>query len=127
MLPGWLLIALVPFADTEFRASAESTRLRTPAQTAIWVWCWRRQYPRRGQDTTTEAFRERMLGENRVLIRVKPQRVVRPPSPLIHRPLPWLANGQLVRQTGLPGQRRNLPAPGPSRAPGSPICVQGNP
>jgi PPOX class probable F420-dependent enzyme len=35
-------------------------------------------YRRRGQDTTTEAFRERMLTENRVLIRIKPQRVVRP-------------------------------------------------
>ena len=81
MLPGWLLIALVPFADAEFRASAESTRLRTPAQTAIWVGCWRRQYPRRGQDTTIDAFRERMLGENRVLIRIKPQRVVRRPIP----------------------------------------------
>jgi PPOX class probable F420-dependent enzyme len=34
-------------------------------------------YRRRGQDTTTEAFRERMLNENRVLIRVKTQRVVR--------------------------------------------------
>jgi PPOX class probable F420-dependent enzyme len=37
-------------------------------------------YRRRGQDTTTEAFRERMIGENRVLIRVKTQRVVRPAS-----------------------------------------------
>ena len=38
-------------------------------------------YRRRGQDTTTEAFRERMLGENRVLIRITPQRVVpRPPQ-----------------------------------------------
>jgi PPOX class probable F420-dependent enzyme len=35
-------------------------------------------YARRGQDTTTEEFRRRMLHENRVLIRVKPQRVVRP-------------------------------------------------
>jgi PPOX class probable F420-dependent enzyme len=35
-------------------------------------------YRRRGQDTTTAAFRERMLSENRVLIRVKTQRVVRP-------------------------------------------------
>jgi PPOX class probable F420-dependent enzyme len=35
-------------------------------------------YSRRGQDTTTEAFRERMVSENRVLIRVRPQRVVRP-------------------------------------------------
>jgi PPOX class probable F420-dependent enzyme len=37
-------------------------------------------YGRRGQDTTTEAFRERMRSENRVLIRVKTQRVVRPSS-----------------------------------------------
>jgi PPOX class probable F420-dependent enzyme len=37
-------------------------------------------YRRRGQDTTTEAFRERMRSENRVLIRVKAQRVLRPPS-----------------------------------------------
>jgi len=37
-------------------------------------------YGRRGQDTTTETFRERMLSENRVLIRVKTQRVVRPNS-----------------------------------------------
>ncbi|HLZ32065.1 MAG TPA: TIGR03618 family F420-dependent PPOX class oxidoreductase [Chloroflexota bacterium] len=35
-------------------------------------------YRRRGQDTTTDAFRERMLSENRVLIRVKTSRVVRP-------------------------------------------------
>jgi PPOX class probable F420-dependent enzyme len=35
-------------------------------------------YRRRGQDTSTEAFRERMLGENRVLIRIKTERVVRP-------------------------------------------------
>ena len=35
-------------------------------------------YRRRGQDTTTDAFRERMTSENRVLIRIKPQRVVRP-------------------------------------------------
>ncbi|MBV8716041.1 MAG: PPOX class F420-dependent oxidoreductase [Chloroflexi bacterium] len=35
-------------------------------------------YARRGQDTSTEEFRQRMLNENRVLIRVKPQRVVRP-------------------------------------------------
>jgi PPOX class probable F420-dependent enzyme len=35
-------------------------------------------YRRRGQDTTTDAFRQRMLNENRVLIRIKPQRVVRP-------------------------------------------------
>jgi PPOX class probable F420-dependent enzyme len=36
-------------------------------------------YRRRGQDTTTEAFRERMRRENRVLIRVRPTRVVRSP------------------------------------------------
>jgi PPOX class probable F420-dependent enzyme len=35
-------------------------------------------YARRGQDTSTEEFRQRMLNENRVLIRVKPDRVVRP-------------------------------------------------
>jgi PPOX class probable F420-dependent enzyme len=35
-------------------------------------------YARRGQDTTTEEFRQRMLHENRVLLRIKPQRVVRP-------------------------------------------------
>jgi PPOX class probable F420-dependent enzyme len=35
-------------------------------------------YRRRGQDTTTDAFRERMRSENRVLIRITPQRVVRP-------------------------------------------------
>jgi PPOX class probable F420-dependent enzyme len=35
-------------------------------------------YRRRGQDTTTDAFRERMLSENRVLLRVKPERVVLP-------------------------------------------------
>ena len=34
-------------------------------------------YARRGQDTTTEAFRERMLNENRVLIRIKTERVAR--------------------------------------------------
>jgi PPOX class probable F420-dependent enzyme len=34
-------------------------------------------YGRRGQDTTTEEFRQRMLTENRVLIRIKTQRVVR--------------------------------------------------
>jgi PPOX class probable F420-dependent enzyme len=34
-------------------------------------------YARRGQDTSTEAFRQRMESENRVLIRVAPQRVVR--------------------------------------------------
>jgi PPOX class probable F420-dependent enzyme len=37
-------------------------------------------YSRRGQDTTTQAFHERMLKENRVLIRVKVERVVRPSS-----------------------------------------------
>jgi PPOX class probable F420-dependent enzyme len=37
-------------------------------------------YRRRGQDTSTDAFRERMTTENRVLIRIKPQRVVRPPT-----------------------------------------------
>jgi PPOX class probable F420-dependent enzyme len=35
-------------------------------------------YTRRGQDTSTEQFRQRMLTENRVLIRVKPSRVVAP-------------------------------------------------
>jgi PPOX class probable F420-dependent enzyme len=35
-------------------------------------------YGRRGQDATTEAFRERMRSEDRVLIRIKTQRVVRP-------------------------------------------------
>jgi len=35
-------------------------------------------YARRGQDTSTEEFRQRMQNENRVLIRVKPDRVVRP-------------------------------------------------
>ncbi len=35
-------------------------------------------YHRRGQDTTTEAFRERMISENRVLIRIKTQRLVNP-------------------------------------------------
>jgi PPOX class probable F420-dependent enzyme len=35
-------------------------------------------YRRRGQDTTTAEFRARMLSENRVLIRITPQRVVRP-------------------------------------------------
>ena len=34
-------------------------------------------YGRRGQDTTAEAFRERMTGENRVLLRIRPTRVVR--------------------------------------------------
>ena len=37
-------------------------------------------YRRRGQDTATDAFRERMQSENRVLIRLKPQRVVRSPN-----------------------------------------------
>jgi PPOX class probable F420-dependent enzyme len=37
-------------------------------------------YSRRGQDTATEAFHQRMLTENRVLIRVKTQRVVRSAS-----------------------------------------------
>jgi PPOX class probable F420-dependent enzyme len=35
-------------------------------------------YRRRGQDTSTDEFRQRMLTENRVLIRVRPERVVRP-------------------------------------------------
>ena len=35
-------------------------------------------YARRGQDTSTDAFRQRMLGENRVLIRIRPRRVVQP-------------------------------------------------
>ena len=35
-------------------------------------------YARRGQDTATQEFRQRMLNEDRVLIRVKPQRVIRP-------------------------------------------------
>jgi PPOX class probable F420-dependent enzyme len=35
-------------------------------------------YAKRGQDTSTEEFRQRMLKEDRVLIRVKPERVVRP-------------------------------------------------
>ena len=37
-------------------------------------------YRRRGQDTTTEAFHTRMVGEDRVLIRITPQRVVRRPT-----------------------------------------------
>jgi PPOX class probable F420-dependent enzyme len=37
-------------------------------------------YSRRGQDTTTEAFRERMRAEDRVLIRIKTGRVVRSAS-----------------------------------------------
>jgi PPOX class probable F420-dependent enzyme len=37
-------------------------------------------YARRGQDTSTEEFRERMTRQNRVLIRVKTQRLVRPPN-----------------------------------------------
>ena len=36
-------------------------------------------YSRRGQDTTTGAFRQRMETENRVLIRIKPHHVVSPP------------------------------------------------
>jgi hypothetical protein len=35
-------------------------------------------YARRGQDTSTDEFRQRMLHENRVLLRIRPQRVVRP-------------------------------------------------
>jgi PPOX class probable F420-dependent enzyme len=35
-------------------------------------------YARRGQDTTTDEFRNRMQHENRVLLKVRPQRVVRP-------------------------------------------------
>ena len=35
-------------------------------------------YGRRGQDTSTEEFRQRMLTENRVLIRVTPRRIVAP-------------------------------------------------
>lgn len=35
-------------------------------------------YGRRGQDTTTDAFRQRMETENRVLIRIKPRRAVSP-------------------------------------------------
>jgi PPOX class probable F420-dependent enzyme len=34
-------------------------------------------YGRRGQDTSTEEFRQRMLNENRVLIRIRPNRIVR--------------------------------------------------
>jgi len=37
-------------------------------------------YGRRGQDTSAEAFRQRMLNENRVLIRIAIDRLVRPPS-----------------------------------------------
>jgi PPOX class probable F420-dependent enzyme len=33
-------------------------------------------YARRGQDTSTDQFRQRMLDEDRVLIRIRPQRVV---------------------------------------------------
>jgi len=33
-------------------------------------------YARRGQDTSTDQFRQRMLDENRVLIRITPRRVV---------------------------------------------------
>jgi len=35
-------------------------------------------YGRRGQDTSTDAFRQRMLSEDRVLIRVTPTRIVAP-------------------------------------------------
>jgi PPOX class probable F420-dependent enzyme len=35
-------------------------------------------YRRRGQDTSSEEFRQRMLTENRVLLRVTPTRVVAP-------------------------------------------------
>lgn len=35
-------------------------------------------YSRRGQDTTTDAFRQRMETENRVLIRIKPRHAVSP-------------------------------------------------
>ena len=35
-------------------------------------------YGRRGQDTSTDAFRERMTTENRVLIRIKVERMYRP-------------------------------------------------
>ncbi len=38
-------------------------------------------YGKRGQDTTTDAFRERMLSEDRVLIRIKVERMVGPPPP----------------------------------------------
>lgn len=34
-------------------------------------------YARRDQDTSTDEFRQRMTSQNRVLIRVSPQRVVR--------------------------------------------------
>ena len=34
-------------------------------------------YGRRGQDTTTDAFRDRMLNEDRVMLRIKPQRIFR--------------------------------------------------
>ncbi|HEY3061791.1 MAG TPA: TIGR03618 family F420-dependent PPOX class oxidoreductase [Chloroflexota bacterium] len=33
-------------------------------------------YARRGQDTSTDHFRQRMIDENRVLIRITPRRVV---------------------------------------------------
>jgi PPOX class probable F420-dependent enzyme len=33
-------------------------------------------YARRGQDTTSDQFRQRMLDENRVLVRITPRRVV---------------------------------------------------
>ena len=35
-------------------------------------------YAQRGQDTSISQFRERMESENRVLIRIRPKRVVRP-------------------------------------------------
>ncbi len=36
-----------------------------------------RYYARRGQDTSTEEFRQRMLSEDRVLLRIKVQRLYR--------------------------------------------------
>jgi hypothetical protein len=36
-------------------------------------------YRRRGQDTSTDAFRERMFNEDRILSRVKTERVVHSP------------------------------------------------
>ena len=36
-------------------------------------------YARRGQDTSTDEFRQRMQREDRVLIRIKPTRMVLPP------------------------------------------------
>jgi len=35
-------------------------------------------YTRRGQDTSTEEFRQRMVNGNRVLLRVTPTRVISP-------------------------------------------------